>query len=240
MLINIDLKTCSKYIHANEITITNSNKVLDTSLLSDKGKKLFVNLFKNDFYATVPSVDYESFVEEYETSLIPATYSITRSGKKLTLTFSEATKINGINLESYTGSSLDFIKDSAIADAEIDMLDETIDPSKINLTLTSTTAELILVDNFFNKEIFKMLDNSETNETDLWAGNNDGVYKINFTIKPSVFTSNTGKTFTTTDDKVIKITTYTSASETITDHTSEDYDNSSLFGSFDDTRTYTA
>lgn len=240
MLINVDLKTCSKYVHANEVTLTKTNKVLDTSTLSDKGKKLFVELFQDNFYATIPVADYDAYKEEYEESQVPATYTITRTGKKLKLTFSEATKVNGTNLESYTGSSLDFIKATAVPDSELDMLDEVIDPTKIGMVLTSTSVELTLNTDYFNKAIFKMLDNSETNETDLWAGNNDGVYKINFTVKPSVFTSVTGKTFTTTDDKIVRITTYTSASETVTDHTSEDYDNSSLFGSFDDTRTYTA
>ena len=47
MLINVDLKTCSKYIHANEITITDSNNVLDTSLVSEKGKRLFIEIFKD-------------------------------------------------------------------------------------------------------------------------------------------------------------------------------------------------
>ena len=95
MLINVELKTCSKYIHANEITITASNNVLDTSLLSEKGKRLFVEIFKDNYFATVPTVAYQAFIEAQneepidpeEPVEVPATYSIFKSGNTLTLTF---------------------------------------------------------------------------------------------------------------------------------------------------------
>ena len=97
MLINVELKTCSKYIHANEITITASNNVLDTSLLSEKGKRLFVEIFKDNYFATVPTVAYQAFIEAQneepidpvepdpeEPVEVPATYSIFKSGNTLT------------------------------------------------------------------------------------------------------------------------------------------------------------
>lgn len=244
MLINIDLKTCSKYIHANEATITNQNKVLDTSLLSEKGKKLFIDLFKNNFYGTVPLADYDSFVLEYEQGPIvippvPVTFTITKAGNKLTLAFSEAVKFKGVPLESYTGTPLDFIKDVSVVDPELTLLDQCLDLTKMTLEPTATSVSLTLQNDFFIKEVFKMLDDSATSEVDLWAGNDDGIYRVNFTVAPEIFTAATDdRIATTASDPVTKITVYTSASETVEVHTEQDYTDSTIYGVFDDTLVY--
>ena len=214
MLINVDLKTCSKYIHANEITITDSNNVLDTSLLSEKGKRLFVEIFKDNYFATVPTVAYQAFIEAQneepidpeEPVEVPATYSIFKSGNTLTLTFSEPVKLNGVNLEAFEGTGVDFINATAIPEKELDLLEQALDPELVSIVTTANEAVLTLEDNFFVKAIFDMLDSSETNEIDLWAGNDDGIYKAKFIIKPDAYTTLTDKAVTTTDDTEITVT----------------------------------
>ena len=214
MLINVELKTCSKYIHANEITITASNNVLDTSLLSEKGKRLFVEIFKNNYFATVPTVAYQAFIEAQneepidteEPVEVPATYSIFKSGNTLTLTFSEPVKLNGVNLEAFEGTGVDFINATAIPEKELDLLEQALDPELVSIVTTANEAVLTLEDNFFVKAIFDMLDSSETNEIDLWAGNDDGIYKAKFIINPEAYTTLTDKAVTTTDDTEITVT----------------------------------
>ena len=214
MLINVELKTCSKYIHANEITITASNNVLDTSLLSEKGKRLFVEIFKDNYFATVPTVAYQAFIEAQneepidpeEPVEVPATYSIFKSGNTLTLTFSEPVKLNGVNLEAFEGTGVDFINATAIPEKELDLLEQALDPELVSIVTTANEAVLTLEDNFFIEAIFDMLDNSETNEIDLWAGNDDGIYKAKFVIKPDAYTTLTDKAVTTTDDTEITVT----------------------------------
>ena len=244
MLINVDLKTCSKYIHANEATITKQNKVLDTSLLSEKGKKLFIELFKDNFYGSVPSTDYDSFVIEYEQGPIivppvPVTFAITKAGNNLTLTFSEAVKFKGVPLESYAGTPLDYIKDVSVSNPELTLLDQCLDLTKMTLESTSTSISLTLKDDFFIKEVFKMLDDSATNEVDLWSGNDDGIYKVDFILAPDIFTAaSDDRVATTTDDTKTKITVYTTASKTVEVHTEEDYANSTILGVFDNILVY--
>ena len=219
MLINVELKTCSKYIHANEITITDSNNVLDTSLLSEKGKRLFVEIFIDNYFATVPTVAYQAFIEAQneepidpvepdpeEPVEVPATYSIFKSGNTLTLTFSEPVKLNGVNLEAFEGTGVDFINGTAIPEKELDLLEQALDPELVSIVTTANEAVLTLEDNFFVKAIFDMLDSSETNEIDLWAGNDDGIYKAKFIIKPDAYTTLTDKAVTTTDDTEITVT----------------------------------
>ena len=222
MLINVELKTCSKYIHANEITITDSNNVLDTSLLSEKGKRLFIEIFKDNYFATVPTVDYQAFIEtqnteptdpvepepeEPETPVeVPATYSIFKNGNTLTLTFSEPVKLNGVNLEAFEGTGVDFINATAIPEKELDLLEQALVPELVSIVTTANEAVLTLEDNFFVEAIFDMLDSSETNEVDLWAGNDDGIYKAKFVIKPDAYTTLTDKAVTTTDDTEITVT----------------------------------
>ena len=226
MLINVELKTCSKYIHANEITITASNNVLDTSLLSEKGKRLFVEIFKDNYFATVPTVAYQAFIEAQneepvepdpeEPVEVPATYSIFKSGNTLTLTFSEPVKLNGVNLEAFEGTGVDFINATAIPEKELDLLEQALDPELVSIVTTANEAVLTLEDNFFVKAIFDMLDSSETNEIDLWAGNDDGIYKAKFTIKPDAYTTLTDKAVTTTDDTEITVTVTKETADEVT------------------------
>ena len=222
MLINVELKTCSKYIHANEITITDSNNVLDTSLLSEKGKRLFIEIFKDNYFATVPTVDYQAFIEtqnteptdpvepepeEPETPVeVPATYSIFKNGNTLTLTFSEPVKLNGVNLEAFEGTGIDFINATSNPEKELDLLEQALVSESVSIVTTANEAVLTLEDNFFVEAIFDMLDSSETNEVDLWAGNDDGIYKAKFVIKPDAYTTLTDKAVTTTDDTEITVT----------------------------------
>ena len=232
MLINVELKTCSKYIHANEITITASNNVLDTSLLSEKGKRLFVEIFKDNYFATVPTVAYQAFIEAQneepidpidpvepdpeEPVEVPATYSIFKSGNTLTLTFSEPVKLNGVNLEAFEGTGVDFINATAIPEKELDLLEQALDPELVSIVTTANEAVLTLEDNFFVKAIFDMLDSSETNEIDLWAGNDDGIYKAKFIIKPDAYTTLTDKAVTTTDDTEITVTVTKETADEVT------------------------
>ena len=224
MLINVELKTCSKYIHANEITITASNNVLDTSLLSEKGKRLFVEIFKDNYFATVPTVAYQAFIEAQneepidpeEPVEVPATYSIFKSGNTLTLTFSEPVKLNGVNLEAFEGTGVDFINATAIPEKELDLLGQALDPELVSIVTTANEAVLTLEDNFFVKAIFDMLDSSETNEIDLWAGNDDGIYKAKFIIKPDAYTTLTDKAVTTTDDTEITVTVTKETADEVT------------------------
>lgn len=224
MLINVELKTCSKYIHANEITITASNNVLDTSLLSEKGKRLFVEIFKDNYFATVPTVAYQAFIEAQneepidpeEPVEVPATYSIFKSGNTLTLTFSEPVKLNGVNLEAFEGTGVDFINAIAIPEKELDLLEQALDPELVSIVTTANEAVLTLEDNFFVKAIFDMLDSSETNEIDLWAGNDDGIYKAKFIIKPDAYTTLTDKAVTTTDDTEITVTVTKETADEVT------------------------
>lgn len=224
MLINVELKTCSKYIHANEITITASNNVLDTSLLSEKGKRLFVEIFKDNYFATVPTVAYQAFIEAQneepidteEPVEVPATYSIFKSGNTLTLTFSEPVKLNGVNLEAFEGTGVDFINGTAIPEKELDLLEQALDPELVSIVTTANEAVLTLEDNFFVKAIFDMLDSSETNEIDLWAGNDDGIYKAKFIIKPDAYTTLTDKAVTTTDDTEITVTVTKETADEVT------------------------
>lgn len=228
MLINVELKTCSKYIHANEITITASNNVLDTSLLSEKGKRLFVEIFKDNYFATVPTVAYQAFIEaqneepidpvepDPEPVEVPATYSIFKNGNTLTLTFSEPVKLNGVNLEAFEGTGVDFINATAIPEKELDLLEQALDPELVSIVTTANEAVLTLEDNFFVKAIFDMLDSSETNEIDLWAGNDDGIYKAKFIIKPDAYTTLTDKAVTTTDDTEITVTVTKETADEVT------------------------
>lgn len=224
MLINVDLKTCSKYIHANEITITDSNNVLDTSLLSEKGKRLFIEIFKDNYFATVPTIDYQAFIEaqntepeEPETPVeVPATYSIFKNGNTLTLTFSEPVKLNGVNLEAFEGTGVDFINATATSQKELELLEQALVPELVSIVTTANEAVLTLEDNFFVEAIFDMLDSSETNETDLWAGNDDGIYKAKFVIKPDAYTTLTDKAVTTTDDTEITVTVTKETADEIT------------------------
>ena len=224
MLINVELKTCSKYIHANEITITASNNVLDTSLLSEKGKRLFVEIFKDNYFATVPTVAYQAFIEAQneepidpeEPVEVPATYSIFKSGNTLTLIFSEPVKLNGVNLEAFEGTGVDFINAIAIPEKELDLLEQALDPELVSIVTTANEAVLTLEDNFFVKAIFDMLDSSETNEIDLWAGNDDGIYKAKFIIKPDAYTTLTDKAVTTTDDTEITVTVTKETADEVT------------------------
>mgnify|MGYP003587269367 CR=1 FL=1 len=224
MLINVDLKTCSKYIHANEITITDSNNVLDTSLLSEKGKRLFIEIFKDNYFATVPTIDYQAFIEsqntepeEPETPVeVPATYSIFKNGNTLTLTFSEPVKLNGVNLEAFEGTGVDFINATATPEKELELLEQALVPELVSIITTANEAVLILEDNFFVKAIFDMLDSSETNEIDLWAGNDDGIYKAKFIIKPDAYTTLTDKAVTTTDDTEITVTVTKETADEVT------------------------
>lgn len=229
MLINVDLKTCSKYIHANEITITDSNNVLDTSLLSEKGKRLFIEIFKDNYFATVPTIDYQAFIEaqntdpvdpepeEPETPVeVPATYSIFKNGNTLTITFSEPVKLNGVNLEDFEGTGVDFINATATSQKELELLEQALVPELVSIVTTANEAVLTLEDNFFIEAIFDMLDNSETNEIDLWAGNDDGIYKAKFEIKPDAYTTLTDKAVTTTDDTEITVTVTKETADEVT------------------------
>ena len=229
MLINVDLKTCSKYIHANEITITDSNNVLDTSLLSEKGKRLFIEIFKDNYFATVPTIDYQAFIEaqntdpvdpepeEPETSVeVPATYSIFKNGNTLTITFSEPVKLNGVNLEAFEGTGVDFINATATSQKELELLEQALVPELVSIITTANEAVLTLEDNFFVKAIFDMLDSSETNGIDLWAGNDDGIYKAKFVIKPDAYTTLTDKAVTTTDDTEITVTVTKETADEVT------------------------
>ena len=229
MLINVDLKTCSKYIHANEITITDSNNVLDTSLLSEKGKRLFIEIFKDNYFATVPTIDYQAFIEaqntdpvdpepeEPETPVeVPATYSIFKNGNTLTITFSEPVKLNGVNLEDFEGTGVDFINATATPEKELELLEQALVPELVSIITTANEAVLTLEDNFFVKAIFDMLDSSETNGIDLWAGNDDGIYKAKFVIKPDAYTTLTDKAVTTTDDTEITVTVTKETADEVT------------------------
>lgn len=62
MLIDFNLKTCSKYIHAQEATVTSDNPILDTDTLSLKGKKLLTTLLANNFYIEMPKEDLAELV----------------------------------------------------------------------------------------------------------------------------------------------------------------------------------
>ena len=62
MLIDFNLKTCSKYIHAQEATVTVDNPTLDTDTLSLKGKKLLTTLLKENFYIEMPKEDLAELV----------------------------------------------------------------------------------------------------------------------------------------------------------------------------------
>lgn len=234
MLINVDLKTCSKYIHANEITITDSNNVLDTSLLSEKGKRLFIEIFKDNYFATVPTIDYQAFIEAQNEELepepeeptdpeepktpveVPATYSIFKNGNTLTITFSEPVKLNGVNLEAFEGTGVDFINATANPEKELELLEQALVPELVSIVTTANEAVLTLEDNFFVEAIFNMLDSSETNEIDLWAGNDDGIYKAKFVIKPDAYTTLTDKAVTTTDDTEITVTVTKETADEVT------------------------
>ena len=242
MQIQINMNTIDKYIHAQEVTVTKANPVLDTSLLSTKGKELLIKLQENSsgFYFKLTETVLNDIIEELEIS--PVTYSITTTGNTLTVTFSEAVKYNGFPLEDYAGSSIDFIKNTSHPNQSLDLLDQTLDETKLVLTTTATSYTLTLEPNFFNKNIFKALDDSFVGGPDEWAGNEDGFYRIDFLFKPEAFTSLTdvvvpANTINPTADE-LKITVYTTASETVTQHTAEDYENSDILGVFDNTPVY--
>lgn len=242
MQIQINMNTIDKYIHAQEVTVTKANPVLDTSLLSTKGKELLVKLQENSsgFYFKLTETVLNDIIEELEIS--PITYSITTTGNTLTVTFSEAVKYNGLPLEDYTGTVIDFIKNTSQPNQSLSLFDQTIDETKLVLTTTATSYTLTLEPNFFNKNIFKALDDSFVGGPDEWAGNEDGFYRIDFLFKPEAFTSLTDVVVpaNTSDPTVdeLKITVYTTASETVTQHTAEDYENSDILGVFDDTPIY--
>lgn len=238
MLINVDLKTCSKYIHANEITLTKENNVLNTDELSEKGKRLFIEFFKNSFYATIPTVDYQAYIEEGSTPEpeepeippeepeeppveepepeVPVTYSIFRDGNTLTTTFSDSVKLNGVNLEDYAGTGIDFIKDTATSKKELELLDDALNSELISIITTDKEAVLTLEDNFFNLAIFDMLDSPEVDDIDLWPGNGDGIYKAKFIINEEAYTTLTDQPVTTVDDTEVTITVTKETVEEVT------------------------
>lgn len=239
MLINVDLKTCSKYIHANEITLTKENNVLNTDELSEKGKRLFIEFFKNSFYATIPTVDYQAYIEEAGSTPepeepeippvepeeppveepepeVPVTYSIFRDGNTLTTTFSDSVILNGVNLEDYAGTGIDFIKDTATSKKELELLDDALNSELISIITTDKEAVLTLEDNFFNLAIFDMLDSPEVDDTDLWPGNGDGVYKAKFIINGEAYTTLTDQPVTTVDDTEVTITVTKETLEEVT------------------------
>ena len=206
-----------------------SHTVLDTSLLSEKGKRLFIEIFKDNYFATVPTIDYQAFIEaqntdpvdpepeEPETPVeVPATYSIFKNGNTLTITFSEPVKLNGVNLEDFEGTGVDFINATATPEKELELLEQALVPELVSIVTTANEAVLTLEDNFFVKAIFDMLDSSETNEIDLWAGNDDGIYKAKFAIKPDAYTTLTDKAVTTTDDTEITVTVTKETADEIT------------------------
>ena len=242
MQIQINMNTIDKYIHAQEVTVTKANPVLDTSLLSTKGKELLIKLQENSsgFYFKLTETVLNDIIEELEIS--PITYSITTTGNTLVVTFSEAVKYNGFPLEDYTGTVIDFIKNTSQPNQSLSLLDQALDETKLVLTTTATSYSLRLEPNFFNKDIFKALDDSFVGGPDEWAGNEDGFYRIDFLFKPEAFTSLTDVVVpaNTSDPTVdeVKITVYTTASETVTQHTAEDYENSDILGVFDDTPIY--
>lgn len=257
MLINVDLKTCSKYIHANEITLTKENNVLNTDELSEKGKRLFIEFFKNSFYATIPTVDYQAYIEEAGSTPepeepeipptdpedpetppeepevppdepeppvepeepepeVPVTYSIFRDGNTLTTTFSDSVKLNGVNLEDYAGTGIDFIKDTATSKKELELLDDALNSELISIITTDKEAVLTLEDNFFNLAIFDMLDSPEVDDIDLWPGNGDGIYKAKFIINGEAYTTLTDQPVTTVDDTEVTITVTKETLEEVT------------------------
>ena len=247
MQIQINMNTIDKYIHAQEVTVTKANPVLDTSLLSTKGKELLVKLQENSsgFYFKLTETVLNDLAEEIENSEPEEpiiTYSINALSNVLTVTFSEAVKYNGFPLEDYTGTVIDFIKNTSQPNQSLSLLDQALDETKLVLTTTATSYTLTLEPNFFNKNIFKALDDSFVGGPDEWAGNEDGFYRIDFLFKPEAFTSLTDVVVpaNTSDPTVdeLKITVYTTASETVTQHTAEDYENSDILGVFDDTPIY--
>lgn len=348
MQIHINMNTMDKYIHAQEVTVTKANPVLDTSLLSSKGKELLVklqenpksfyfkmttvdlNVLKNELNVVVPPAptlsvnllatsDTSNGQEEVTTPLtatitglttqlangtvitltitdgtttvnttatvqtdgsytvtdvnlealegtitvtatsgtltatdvetitptpvvLPVTYNILKTGNTLVVTFSEPVKYNGLPLEDYAGSSIDFIKNTSYTNQSSALLDQALDETKVVLNTTATSYSLRLEQNFFNKDIFKALDDSFVGGPDEWAGNEDGFYRIDFLFKPEAFTSLTdvvvpANTINPTVDE-LKITVYTTASQTVTQHTAEDYENSNILGVFDNTPVY--
>lgn len=174
--------------------------------------------------------------------VLPVTYNILKTGNTLVVAFSEPVKYNGLPLENYAGSSIDFIKNTSQPNQSLSLFDQALDETKVLLNTTAKSFSLRLEPNFFNKNIFKALDNSFVGGSDKWAGNEDGFYRIDFLFKPEAFTSLTdvvvpANTSDPTVDK-LKITVYTTASETVTQHTAEDYENSDILGVFDNIPVY--
>ena len=74
MQIQINMNTIDKYIHAQEVTVTKANPVLDTSLLSAKGKELLVKLQENpkSFYFKMTTVDLNILKDELNVVVPPS------------------------------------------------------------------------------------------------------------------------------------------------------------------------
>lgn len=78
MLINLNLKSINKYIHAQEVTVTKANPVLDTDLLSAKGKVLLQTLTDKKYYFSLPISIKEELQEEIDNPIvIPPVFGIT-------------------------------------------------------------------------------------------------------------------------------------------------------------------
>ena len=139
-----------------------------------------------------------------------------KNGNTLTITFSEPVKLNGVNLEDFEGTGVDFINATATPEKELELLEQALVPELVSIITTDNEVVLTLEDNFFVKAIFDMLDSSETNGIDLWAGNDDGIYKAKFVIKPDAYTTLTDKAVTTTDDTEITVTVTKETADEVT------------------------
>lgn len=196
-----------------------------------------VNVIDNE-----PSVvvDPEPEPEPEEIPTPPAVNAMTvvKDANVLTLNFARPVKIGGVVMNNFAGNASAFIQATATAVKDLELFDVALDPVATKLELTATSAKLTLEPGFFNKEVFTMLDDSKVEGADTFAGNNDGIYRVDFVINKDAFVSVDAGAITTTSDLDVKITAYTNVSNVVTEHTAEDYAGATILGVFGTTPIY--
>lgn len=166
--------------------------------------------------------------------------SLTKEGSTLTYNFDRAVTLGGAPLEAYSKSAIDFIKETAVPFKDLELFDMALVADNIALALTANSATLTLNPGFFDKEVFTMLDDAKVEGADQFAGNADGIYRVDFNINAGAFASVDGGAITAPADVAVKITVFTDVSKTVTEHTPEDYAAATILGVFGDTPVYPA
>lgn len=190
MLIDFKFHTCNKYIHAQEVTLTKDNPILDTDLLSFKGKKLLTDLMKDNFYFSIPSEELQALNEIVESYL---TDPVVENVSYNTLPLEKA--LSGTNFLVSSGFKAEFstnIKDGHIqlalapANATIAALGPSTEgvypkaSSEISVLFAVTADKEKNVDVFNNYEI--VLKHGSTDVLTLidnvWVGIEDSTYVL--------------------------------------------------------------